>query len=246
MRILTFLIFVSLTLSTNATIRQHYIDSIVIKYASWNIITDIGIDCNSFERSLNHQIVTKTDDNTILQILSELDRLKISQKGGEDIRCKLEFYHSDSIVQSCCIGSIITKIDSNYYYTTHSLMAIIDSVVDNSPIRDKERIDSWDPILSIQKISDYLNSQSDRMYKDITLYEDLAFTVFCYVGEGGKTLSTRFTKNQNGMAKEIPVQVVSVINEILTNEITWDIPQSNPPQWVPINISIKSNPSATR
>lgn len=241
MRTIISIIFVSLTLSTGATIRQQAIDSVIIKYASWSIITDIAIDCVSFEKNFDYKLVANSDLNTIFQLFNELDRLKIAQNGGEDIRCKLEFYHSGNILLSCCLGSIITKIGPTCYYTTSSLKAVVDSIVENSPSRDKLKIDTWDPCLSIQKISDYLSSQSDRLYKNVTLYEDLSFIVFCNVGEGGKTLCTRFTKNQNGKDKDIPLHIVSIIQDILANEITWDVPPKFLPQWIPVNISIKSN-----
>lgn len=241
MKYLTLILIVSFSLLTHATIRQQGIDSVLIKYASWNIVTDIAIDCVNYERSIDYYVVTNNDVNTISQLLDELDKLKIAQTGGEDIRCKLEFYRSGNIVQSCCLGSIITRIDSTYYYTSSSLMATIDAIVENSPTKDKVEIGSWNPNLNIQKISEYISSQSDRIYKDTTLYEDLSFTVFCNVGEGGKTLSTRFTKNRKGKNKEIPSHIISVIQNILTNEVTWDIPRNNLPQWVPINVSIKSN-----
>ena len=228
-------------MSISATIHQQDMDSVVIKYASWNIITDIGIDCTNFESSLNFQIVTKTDANIIFQLLGELNKLKISQKGGEDIRCKLEFYRSGNIVQSYCIGSIIAKIGSNYYYTTPTLKAVIDNIVETSPTRYKEELDSLNIIPCIQKVSEYIERQSERIYKDITLYEDLSFTVFCNVGVGGKSLSTRFTNNQNGKDKDIPSHIVTVIQDILANEVIWDIPHKYLPQWIPINVSIKSN-----
>lgn len=68
-----------------------------------------------------------------------------------------------------------------------------------------------------------------------------SFTVFCNVGEGGKTLATRFTKNKKEKGKDLPTQIISVIQNILFNEITWDIPKECPPQWISINLTIKSN-----
>lgn len=241
MRIIILTIFVAFALSISASIREQDVDSVVIKYVSWNIITDIGIDCTNFERSFEYQIVTKNNANTMSQLLAELDNLKIAQRGGEDTRCKLDFYHSGNVVQSCCLGCIITKIGSTYYYTTPSLMTAIDSLVATSPTRNKTKIDLWDPSHSIEKVSKYLSSQAERIYKDVIIDEDLSFTVFCYVGEGGKTLSTRFTKNRKEGRKDVPAHIISIIQEILTKEITWNIPKNNPSQWIPINISIKSN-----
>lgn len=241
MRIVILTLFVAFTLSISASVWEQDVDSVVIKYVSWNIITDIAIDCTSYERNFEYQMVTKYDANTIDQLLIELKNLKIAQTGGEDIRCKVDFYHSGSVAQSCCLGSIITKIGSTYYYTTPSLMAAIDSIVATSPAQDKVRIDIWNPNHSIKKVSEYLSSQAERIYKDVIINEDLSFTVFCNVSEGGKTLSTRFTKNRKGGHQNVPEQIRSLIQEILTKEITWDIPKNNYSQWIPINVFIKSN-----
>ena len=235
------IVLVSLSLVTNAAIRRQGIDSVVIKYASWYIITDIAIDCANYESSIDYQMAVNNDTNTICKLFDELEKLKIALKGGEDIRCKLDFYQAGSIVQSCCIGSIITKIDSDYYYTTSSLRSTIDAIMESSTIREKEEIASWNPNQSVQEILEYISSQSKRIYGDEILYEDLYFTIFCNVGESGKTLSTRFTNNRKKKSSDIPLQIISVIQDILNNEITWNVPRNARPQWIPINILIKSN-----
>lgn len=240
MRTSLLILLVSLSLSTEATIRKQGVDSIVIKYASWNIITDIAIDCENYEKSIDYQMAINSDTSTIRQLFDELDKLNTTDKGGEDIRCKLEFYQAGSIVQSCCIGSIITKVDSTYYYTTSSLRSTIDAIIRNSQTKDNEGIYSWNPNLSSQKIVEYIRSQSERIYGDLILYDDLSFTVFCNVGEGGKTLSTRFTYNLK-KSKEIPSHIISVIQKILTDEVIWDIPKNTHTQWVPVYLLIKSN-----
>ena len=242
MRVILLSVFLSLSLPIIAMVGVQDIDSVVIKYASWSIITDIGIDCTNFENSIDYKIVVKSDSNSILQLVCELDHLKTALKGGEDIRCKLDFYSSGNIIKSCCLGNIITKIEGAYYYTTHSLMAAIDAIVESSPTRNEEAVTFWDSSLSVNKVSCYLSNQSDRIYKNISLYDDLSFTVYCYVDKNGKTQSTRFSKNRKGEKKEdLPLHVISVIQDILTHEVTWDVPQNFNSQWIPINVAIKKN-----
>lgn len=213
-------------------------DSVVIKYASWGIVTDVGIKCTDFETSINYLICTEKDSSTISKLINELDILKPTQKGGEDIRCKLFFYHSDKICRSDCIGSIITRKESGYFYTSPKLKAIIDSIVNNPQIKlRKEKIEEWNPCPSIQRISQYLSSQSERFYNAVKLEDDLAFTIFCNVGEEGNTISIRFLNN----CKDIPIQIRSILQEIFYHEIKWDAPPHHNSQWVPINIFIKAN-----
>ena len=241
MRVYFFILFMLLRIPVFSVNNQN-IDSVVIKYAAWNIITDIGIDCTNYERSIDYQEITKTDSISIFLLLNELDQLEMSQNRGEDIRCKLEFYNSGSIILSCCIGNFLTKKGSSYYYTSSTLKKVIDDIVSSQTNIKKNRVlKYWDSTPSVQKIKEYLCSQSERLYRGLIFSEDLCFTVFCNVGEGGKTLATRFTKNKKGKGKDLPTQIISVIQNILFNEITWDIPKECPPQWISINLTIKSN-----
>lgn len=231
-------ILLSFSLSVYSHESKQPIDSVVIKYSSWEIVTDIGIGCANFESSIDYLICTEKDSNTISKLINELSILKPTQKGGEDIRCKLVFYQSNKICWSVCIGSIITRNESDYFYTSPKLKAIIDSIVNNPQIKlRKDNIEKWDPSPSIQKICQYLSSQSERFYNAIKLEEDLAFIIYCNVGEEGNTINIRFSNNNNG----IPIQISSILQEIFYHEIKWDAPPHHQSQWVPINILIKAN-----
>ena len=223
-------------------VREAAVDSVVIKIIPWDIVTDVNIRCENFETSTDYKVCTVKDSRIISKLLSELSQLRISQKGGEDIRCKLIFYQAGKIWQSDCVGRILTKIESDYYYTSPKLIATINSIVNNPQTKmRKEKLTSWNPSTNAQKIIQYINSQSDRLYNGIELKEDLNFTVFCSVGEGGKTIDLSFSNCSNGTNEEIPPHIVSVIQDIFYNEIKWDVPSNHHAQWVPVKISIKSN-----
>ena len=243
MRVLLLDIMLLTSLSVFSMKPQQIIDNMVIKIASWNAETDIGIECSNFETSIDYQVCDVQDSCAILKIINELNLLEKSLKGGEDMRCKIEFYNLGEVLWSCCIGKITTKIESEYYYTSPSLIAIIDSIVNSHQTQlRKEVIEKWDYTPSLRKIYKYIVSQSGRLYDGVEIKEDLEFTVFCNVGEEGRTTKIQFTKNRNGSNyKDIPVQIVSVLEEILYNEIRWDIPPKHYAEWVPIKISIKSN-----
>lgn len=78
MRVYFFILFMLLRIPVFSVNNQN-IDSVVIKYAAWNIITDIGIDCTNYERSIDYQEITKTDSISIFLLLNELDQLEMSQ-----------------------------------------------------------------------------------------------------------------------------------------------------------------------
>ncbi len=227
-----------------AQAHQQIIDSVVIKTASWTAVTDIAVECNSFENAIEHQIYTESDCNIISKLVNELNKLIPSSKGGEDIRCKLAFYHSGEIIRYVCIGNIFTKEESNYFYTTPILRAIIDSVANNPKTKSRKGdIETWDPASSVQKICQYIGSQSDRLYNNLKIEEDLIITVFCYVSEEGKTQYLRISHKNNSRNNKLPTQIESVIKEILCHEIEWDIPTNYHARWIPITLSIHANVS---
>ena len=247
MRVLIIYLMLLFSLSVFSVKPQQIIDSMVIKVAPWDAVTDIGIECSNFETSIDYQVCDEQNSCAISKIVSELNRLDKSLKGGEDMRCKIIFYHSGEALWSCCIGKITTKIESEYYYTSPSLIAVIDSIVNSHQTQlRKEIIEKWDYTPSLNKVYQYLTSQSGRLYDGIEIKEDLEFTVFCNVGEDGRTTNVQFTKNRNGKDKVIPVQITSVLEEILYHEIRWDVPPKHYADWVPIKISIKSNVSKNK
>ena len=247
MRVLIIYLMLLSSLSVFSVKPQQIIDSMVIKVAPWDAVTDIGIECSNFETSIDYQVCDEQNSCAISKIVSELNRLDKSLKGGEDMRCKIIFYHSGEALWSCCIGKITTKIESEYYYTSPSLIAVIDSIVNSHQTQlRKEIIEKWDYTPSLNKVYQYLTSQSGRLYDGIEIKEDLEFTVFCNVGEDGRTTNVQFTKNRNGKDKVIPVQITSVLEEILYHEIRWAVPPKHYADWVPIKISIKSNVSKNK
>lgn len=242
----TFILYAMVLLphSVFASEPQQKIDSMVIKIASWTAVTDIRIECTNFETSIDYMVCVEQDSCTISKIINELHRLEKSSNGNEDVRCKILFYSSDKVCGSCCIGKRITKIETEYYYTSSSLITVIDSVLNKSKTKlRKEIIEKWDYNPSLREISRYIASQSERFYDNSIIKEDLEFTAFCNVGEEGKTLKVQFTKNRYGKDKDIPIHVTSVLKEILYDEIKWDVPPKFFAQWVPINIYIKKNAS---
>ncbi|MBR5988973.1 MAG: hypothetical protein IK003_05580 [Prevotella sp.] len=247
MRVLIIYLMLLFSLSVFSVKPQQIIDSMVIKVAPWDAVTDIGIECSNFETSIDYQVCDEQNSCAISKIVSELNRLDKSLKGGEDMRCKIIFYHSGEALWSCCIGKITTKIESEYYYTSPSLIAVIDSIVNSHQTQlRKEVIEKWDYTPSLNKVYQYMTSQSGRLYDGIEIKEDLEFTVFCNVGEDGRTTNVQFTKNRNGKDKVIPVQITSVLEEILYHEIRWAVPPRHYADWVPIKISIKSNVSKNK
>ena len=169
MRVLIIYLMLLSSLSVFSVKPQQIIDSMVIKVAPWDAVTDIGIECSNFETSIDYQVCDEQNSCAISKIVSELNRLDKSLKGGEDMRCKIIFYHSGEALWSCCIGKITTKIESEYYYTSPSLIAVIDSIVNSHQTQlRKEVIEKWDYTPSLNKVYQYLTSQSGRLYDGCT------------------------------------------------------------------------------
>lgn len=225
---------------------QQAIDSVVVKIASWDIIPDINIECVNYETSIDYHICTVKDSCVISKLTNELGLLPVSENNDEDVRCKLIFYSSGEILRSDCVGKRITRIESDYYYTSQRLIDIIDSIVNNPQTKlRKENLDAWDPSENILRLYQYLADRSELLYNNVELEEDLNFTVFCNVGKDGKTINIRFSTCKNGKDKNIPQQILSVIQDILYHEMKWVTPPNYYAQWIPICISIKSNAKRT-
>jgi len=216
-------------------------DSVVIKFAPWDIITDIGVECMNFESFIDYRICTESNYRTIRRLSRELDRLKISSKGGEDIRCKLEFYRSGEICRLDCVGNILTHRGTDYYYTTPKLKKIINQIIKKQSNRIRTGTKGgWDPNPSIQKFYRYLHNHSERLYDNITIDHDLDFMIFCNVSEG-KTVNVRFTNDNSKKGMPVPTQITNIIKDILFHEIEWDTPPHHQTQWIQFNIKIRSN-----
>ena len=115
------------------------IDKVVIKIAPWDIMTDVNVGCDNYETYLHYKVCTVINSYMISKLLNELSLLSISQKGGEDIRCKLIFYHAGEICRSVCVGRILTKIESENYDTSPQLIATINSIVNSPQLKRSER-----------------------------------------------------------------------------------------------------------
>ena len=216
------------------------VDSVVIKYVSWDIETDISVDCKNFESYLDYKLYSENNHRTIHKLMKELNKLDMSPKSFEDIRCKLEFFFEGKICNTICIGRVLTKIGADYYYTSSKLKTIIDHIMKNIKEPWKQEKVSWAPDSCISKFYQYLNNHSECLYNNLVIEHDLNFMVLCNI-YGGKTVDVRFSKVKDSEKIIIPDQIISVIKDILYQQITWDTPPYYKAQWIPINITIKSN-----
>lgn len=216
------------------------VDSVVIKYAPWDLETDIGIDCINYESCIAYKIYSESDSRVLGKLMKELNRLSMSPKSGDDIRCKLDFFLGDSICQTICVSEQLTKIESNYYDTSLKLKSIIERIIEAKREFGKTEDLSWSPDSCIRQFYQSLSNNSGRLYNNLVIEYDLNFMVLCNI-YGGKTVGVRFSKDKNLDKSNIPEQIISVIKEILFHEIGWDTPPNYGAKWIPIHITIKAN-----
>ena len=241
MKIFFNIIFFS-TLFVSSIRAQHEADSMVIRFAPWDTLTDVAIECLNFETSIDYQVCNVKDPSAIIKVRDELNCLEESLNGNEDIRCKILFYNAGEVMSSCCIGKYRTRIDANYYNTSSSLIAVIDSIINcHSTKLKKDDIVRWNSTQNIQKVCKYIESQTERLYNSDGVNEDLAFIIFCNVGGDGRTLKLKFTKNKIGKKGDIPLHIVSVLEKILYDEIRWDVPPRHYAEWITIPLRIRFN-----
>ena len=242
MRFLLIFIMFACSLSAFTQNISSQVDSVVIKYVSWDLITDISVDCTNYEACIDYKIYSESTPHGLKKLMKELNKLNMSSKSGEDIRCKLEFFFGGKICQTICVGDKLTKIDANYYATSSKLKSIIEHIVKTKREIWKSEDISWNPNSCIRKFYQYLSDYSGRLYNNLIIDHDLNIIVSCNI-HGGKTVEVRFSRDKNQAKVIIPEQITSAIKDILYQKMVWDTPSNYKAQWVSFNVIIKANKS---
>lgn len=113
------------------------IDSIIVLIDElWGdtcIISDPPVTCLTFrEYSQTKRYVLRSGDSgtTFRHLCDELDVLPKCQQGKApmDVRCKMYFFSSDTVMFTACVDRYKTLLDGEYYLTTKRLHKVIDEM----------------------------------------------------------------------------------------------------------------------
>lgn len=79
----------------------HHIDSILIHYVDFNLMTTIGINCNSFESTLPYEKVILRDSIYITEFKKMLLKDKYTTEYPVDVRCKIYMFTPKGVEVTC-------------------------------------------------------------------------------------------------------------------------------------------------
>ena len=143
--ILMFMISTNMNLLADS-IRNCHIDSMLIHYVDFDIMTLVDIGCENFESSIgNYESVMLRDSIHIYQFKEMLltDKKEVSQ--SIDVRCKVYMYTSQGI-KIVCLGKHVLQYKGNLYGINASFVRrmediiskgeeiVSDTIIDNTPI----------------------------------------------------------------------------------------------------------------
>lgn len=109
------MIFMNMSSRTVFT-QSHYmeIDSLLIHYVDFNLMTMIDIGCDNFESALAYKTVILRDSSCIAELQSILLEEKCKTEQSIDIRCKIYMFTPQG-VKVMCLGKDVLCYNGNSY-----------------------------------------------------------------------------------------------------------------------------------
>lgn len=206
------------------------IDSIFIKRMPWNIdeLRDPPLTCMTFEEygsAVGFMIKKEHSIQEISRLYKELKKMPESKPNVMDVRCKLYFYQSDTIVFTVCIDYFTTLLNGYYYKTTPQIRKIIDhltnkhkhDVYENKQIKKSEN----SIVAGKDSLINYLQNQMDFIFRNSTKCNSITIRISCNVNKQGETINVFV--HQNNSVYKIPENTVNHIKAIFKNEVRWNI-----------------------
>lgn len=206
------------------------IDSIFIKRMPWNVdeLRDPPLTCITFEEygsAVGFIIKKEHNAQEISRLYKELKKMPESKPNVMDVRCKLYFYQSDTIVFTACIDYLTTLFNGCYYKTTPRLRKIIDHMTEKHKhkVFENKQINKSENYIIVGKDSliNYLQDQKHSIFRNSTKRDSVIIWISCNVNKQGETINA-FVRQSNSVNK-IPESTINHIKAILKNVIRWNI-----------------------
>ena len=209
------MIMILLTLASMVTAAgrvTNQVDSIVVLYSNWDLLTDIPISGPNF-KYLQHLRYTVNDTVTIRKFQEEIESLTPTKNYTPNVRCKLHFFSCGRIVSTVCLNRWKVLYVGRTFSTSDILFKMINDVVDSqqkvdsvkdefpyytdSPITDKDLITNL--------ITPYFYDNAGDEMQDYNLF------VICSVDIYGNIVDLRFHRLPDYIAKNVEEDMKNVI-----------------------------------
>lgn len=218
---------------------QDLTDSIVVRKAPWFLLTDSDVSCYNFEDCLHFQEYSITDKKMIESINKVLQKLKPSRSQVLNVRCKLYFYSSDSLMYTLCIDPKSSLIEGNLYKTPSRLLRVIDKITDcyapSGGVSTKTRHSHFFPFPNGRDSLYQFISQQNQFIKYVN--DSISLGVLCKIDKEGNTINV-VVKNL-GRENQVLFDDLKInLCELFLKEIKW-IPNKERYPYESIVIPIK-------
>lgn len=198
------------------------VDSIVVKYAPWHIMTPSDVTCSNFENHISYKEYHVSDNIVISDVVREIESLKESNGHSLNVRCKIYFYSQGQVIASACIDPQHVLFDGVLYLLSPSLKTMIDSVIRNNIPQKNIKNEILTPKdipfpNGRDSLYAYLMPEVEKVGKKIS--KTIALTVNCFIDRQGNTLKVDI--KYNSTPDDNNKIVIEKLNEIFMNDIKW-------------------------
>ena len=206
-------------------LQESHIDSMLVKYTDFDMLTMVDIDCDQFEKMAAYDEVMVTDTCCISKLTSRLSQVVLSSS-GIDVRCKVYLY-TDNEVNVICLGNRALSFEGNVYRVEESFddlvkeWALKGHKVSKTITKDESPVLLTNRGLFSQRLRDCcLPIMSHSGIDSLALYVDL------YVDRRGNAIDIEVKSR----GTEIPEPLRLEIIRLFEVEFKWTASEIRPPK----------------
>ena len=163
------MIFVNMS-SRTVFAQSHYmeIDSLLIHYVDFNLMTMIDIGCDNFESALDYKSVVLHDSSCIAELADILLEEKCKTEQPIDVRCKIYMFTPQG-VKVMCLGKDVLCYNGNSYKINSLFIDRVKKLIlkGEKPLNDT--IITHTPILLVKQ-DDFYNSISIYVFSHLNAF----------------------------------------------------------------------------
>lgn len=192
----------------------------------WNSdkLYDPALSCMGFDKYCNssgYVLRRKTDNEIMSQLFRELNKLLKVKERMMDVRCKIYFFSSDTLVFTACIDERSTLFNGRFYCTTMALKKLIDDIsnaYDYEKIKNNNKKDNNKIISGTDSLRNFINMHVTPLLNN---EDSLYLHGVVYVDNSGKVEKVNIRQTVRGTSI-IPQDVITQFNCVYKNIIRWN------------------------
>lgn len=203
----------------------HHIDSILIHYVDFDLMTTIGINCNSFESTLPYEKVILRDSIYITEFKKMLLKDKYTTEYPVDVRCKIYMFTPKG-VEVTCIGNHSLQYRDSLYEINHLFIDKIKEFISKGEEVLNDTIIQHSPPLLMEK-SLFYDSIRQRClpFMKKEKIDTLKILIDFYIDRQGNAIDITVKGWRN---QSIPITLQNEIIALFQEKFKWFPSESRP------------------